>query len=414
MDRFQVDDDTAHDPCRILLSDESGGEGRNFQMASQIIHVDLPWTPAQVEQRIGRVDRVGRQGEVLSVVPLARNTLEEDLYGLWQKAFKLFEQSMSGLEIVLEDVQDQVAAALAQNTEHGLAELLPKLQRSAAKLREEVEEERYFEEGAVNYRQRAEFAEISFAYRDGERLRTALWGWTGMIGMFPDYDPTGRIATFIPRKFNLQCLENAKFALPPSMTEALERSGRTHNLVIRGTFDRDRAIVREDIVFFAPGESWTDALLANAFQADRGRCTGILRFAPELSRNWLGIEFFYRLAVDARPLYAAGYHPTHLLRSQGYLERPTLRLIVSQSGERVKPASPVGRILGRDFDDRCDQRIGKRGGSKSVLPIFKKSFPPETWSALVHRMVRAAEQQIRARPGLSFRISRRGGYNFCP
>jgi ATP-dependent helicase HepA len=122
VDRFQSDD-----ACRILLTDESGGEGRNFQMADQIIHVDLPWTPTQIEQRIGRVDRLGRTGVVLSIVPIAKGTLEEDLFNIWQQAFRLFDQSMSGMEIVLGEIQKQILKAFSQSPQNGLAsDLMPK------------------------------------------------------------------------------------------------------------------------------------------------------------------------------------------------------------------------------------------------------------------------------------------------
>ncbi len=44
----------------ILLSTEAGGEGRNFQFCHLLVNYDLPWNPMRVEQRIGRVDRIGQ------------------------------------------------------------------------------------------------------------------------------------------------------------------------------------------------------------------------------------------------------------------------------------------------------------------------------------------------------------------
>ena len=389
VDRFQSERD-----CRIMLTDELGGEGRNFQMASQIIHVDLPWTPAQVEQRIGRVDRLGRQGIVLSIVPVARGTLEEDLFSIWHEAFHLFEQSMSGLEIVLEEVQDEIIRAFAQNTSRGLADLLPQMKLKAEQLRADVEEERYFEEGAINYRRRAEFAEISEQYRDGERMRGSLLGWADMAGLNHLYDTHGKLVTFDPHTFSLKSIENAKFARLPNMQEALVRSGRTHNLVLRGTFDRDRAIVREDIIFFAPGEPWTDAILTNALQADRGKCTGIMRSVPGLHEDWLGLELLYHLQVDPRPLYAQGFHPAHLFRAGGYLQVPTHHLFVSAKGEIVIPSSTLGQILSKPFRDGLDQRLGKRGGTASLLRWFVQMYPQPGWGKIVEGMINAAEQHL--------------------
>ena len=53
--RFQTQDE-----CRIMLCDYTGGEGRNFQCADYIIHIDLPWDASMIEQRIGRLDRLER------------------------------------------------------------------------------------------------------------------------------------------------------------------------------------------------------------------------------------------------------------------------------------------------------------------------------------------------------------------
>src|SRR5205823_1577592 len=49
---------------RTLVCDSSGEEGLNLQFADLLIHFDLPWEPNRIEQRIGRLDRIGRTGEV--------------------------------------------------------------------------------------------------------------------------------------------------------------------------------------------------------------------------------------------------------------------------------------------------------------------------------------------------------------
>ena len=50
-----------HDGPSLLVSTESGGEGRNFEFCRRLVLFDLPWKPSIVEQRIGRLDRIGRR-----------------------------------------------------------------------------------------------------------------------------------------------------------------------------------------------------------------------------------------------------------------------------------------------------------------------------------------------------------------
>ncbi|MBI4417083.1 MAG: DEAD/DEAH box helicase family protein, partial [Euryarchaeota archaeon] len=63
--------------AQVFLSTEAGGEGRNLQFAHRLVNFDLPWNPLKLEQRIGRVHRVGQEREVHVVNLWARNTIEE-------------------------------------------------------------------------------------------------------------------------------------------------------------------------------------------------------------------------------------------------------------------------------------------------------------------------------------------------
>jgi ATP-dependent helicase HepA len=388
-DKFQADQD-----CKIILCDELGGEGRNFQIADLIIHVDLPWTPAQLEQRIGRVDRLGRQGTVLSVVPFARNTIEQDLFQIWYEAFHLFTQSMSGLEIVLEGIQDELLAALARSSRNGLAQLLPEMIAKAETLQAEVEEERYFEEGAINYRRRKEFNDMSEKYRDGTRLGRSILRWASLAGLENEYDPQTSLVHFYPRQFNLKSMQNAKFFDPPNMEEALIRSGRIRHLVINGTFNRDIAVRREDLVFYAPGEPWTDKIIRNAVEADRGRCCAILRAVTELDQSWQGFELFYTLQINPRPLYEAGFEPVHLLRAQGYLFTSTYHLVISIDGEILKPSDLVCKVI-RGYPRKTgDVHLGKRDAPSAHIQVFREAYPVDMWHSVLEHVFSVAEHAL--------------------
>ncbi|MEO9028095.1 MAG: SNF2-related protein [Ktedonobacteraceae bacterium] len=389
VDRFQ-----SNPSCRILLCDELGGEGRNFQIADQIVHIDLPWTPAQVEQRIGRIDRIGRSGDVLSLVPFAQGWPEEALFRLWQDAFQLFTRSMSGLEIALEGVQDELYRAALQSVRHGWEDLLPGMVARAEQLREEVEEERYYEMATINNRLHEEFSQLSDKYRDGQLLQQSCIGWARLAGLHvePDYD-NQQIIRFNPRKFSIKSMKNAKFLHVPNMEEALARSRRKQDLIVTGTFNRDFAVNREDLVFFAPGnDPWIDTIIENATSADRGRCCAIRRSVPDFQGIWRGFEFFYSLTIDPRPLYKQGFDPTHLFQALGFLQTPTYRIILSEHGKREEKNGPLGKLLQAPFRKEKDFHLGKREGEASPIEQFKEIYPPDAWQEIIARATTCAEE----------------------
>lgn len=74
--RFQTDSD-----CRVFLSTDAGSTGLNLQAASLIINLDLPWNPAVLEQRIGRIYRLGQQRNVQVINIVSKGTIEEQMIG---------------------------------------------------------------------------------------------------------------------------------------------------------------------------------------------------------------------------------------------------------------------------------------------------------------------------------------------
>lgn len=379
--------------CRILLCDESGGEGRNFQIADQVIHIDLPWTPTQVEQRIGRIDRIGRIGDVLSLVPFAQGWPEEDLFHLWEDAFRLFTCSMSGMEIALEGVQNDLLNAIRLHPRRGLGQLLQGMKERAEKIREIVEEERYYEEVSINHQLRDEFRNLSEKYRDGKLLQIASLQWANQAGLRIDTSIDDSIIRFNPRRFSMGSIKKAKFLQFPNMEEALRRSGRQRDLVIKGTFHRDIAVRREDLVFFAPGnDPWLDAIIANAIEADIGRSCAIMRHVTGMEGVWRGFELLYSFTVDPRPLYELGADPTHLFRALGFLRTSTYRLLLSEDGRRESLSSTIGRLIQRRPDKARDIHLGQRGGEISRIETFKEQYPPDSWQLTVKRMFLLAEQ----------------------
>ena len=85
-----------------LLSSEVGSEGIDLQFYRVLVNYDLPWNPMRVEQRIGRIDRVGQQAKKLSIINFkVSDTIEERLYERLHVKLQRFANSLGDLESVI-------------------------------------------------------------------------------------------------------------------------------------------------------------------------------------------------------------------------------------------------------------------------------------------------------------------------
>lgn len=87
--------------AQILVSTESGGEGLNFQFCNQVVNFDLPWNPMRLEQRIGRVHRLGQSRDVHIFNLLTKDTIEEHIMYLLHQKINMFETIIGELDAIL-------------------------------------------------------------------------------------------------------------------------------------------------------------------------------------------------------------------------------------------------------------------------------------------------------------------------
>ena len=110
---------------RFLVCGEGAGEGLNLQKASLLINFDLPWNPMKVEQRIGRVQRLGqRRSKVTVVNVIMRNTVEEQVLDVMQKKLEVFNNLLGDTEQILGEIFNHDAEGSQTSFEHWLASAL--------------------------------------------------------------------------------------------------------------------------------------------------------------------------------------------------------------------------------------------------------------------------------------------------
>ena len=95
------------DSAPVLLCSESGGEGRNLQFCNTLINFDIPWNPMAIEQRIGRIDRIGQQREVFVFNLATSGTIEDQVLRILDEKINMFELVVGEVGAILGALEEQ-------------------------------------------------------------------------------------------------------------------------------------------------------------------------------------------------------------------------------------------------------------------------------------------------------------------
>lgn len=92
--------------AQVLLSTEAAGEGRNLQFCRTLINFDLPWNPMRIEQRVGRIHRVGQTGEVNIFNLSAEGTVEDYILYVLDRKLNMFELVIGEMDMILGHLEE--------------------------------------------------------------------------------------------------------------------------------------------------------------------------------------------------------------------------------------------------------------------------------------------------------------------
>lgn len=95
------------DRIPVLLASETGGEGRNIQFANAIVNYDLPWNPMKIEQRIGRIHRIGQKQDVFIFNFCLKDSIEEYILRILHDKINMFELVVGEIETILGQVDEE-------------------------------------------------------------------------------------------------------------------------------------------------------------------------------------------------------------------------------------------------------------------------------------------------------------------
>lgn len=309
------------DGARILICSEIGSEGRNFQFAHHLVMFDLPLDPELLEQRIGRLDRIGQRAEIQVHVPFVTGSSQEVLARWYQEGLHSFEKNLAGGRALLEQFGARVRD-LAQDfhetettSRAELEQLIAETRIARQELTARLEQGRDRLLELNSFRpQASEKLVQAIRQADADRALDKF-----MIAVFDHFSI--HVEELAPRTYQLGSAGVFAESFPGLPTEGLTV-----------TCDRQRALAREEVQFL----TWDHPLVTSALDLLLGSEKGNSSFArwPDAKVAGLYVETIYLLECIAPPA----------LHVDRFLPPTPLRVLVDHRGNDAGTSIPAEQL----------------------------------------------------------------------
>ncbi|EDP58148.1 RNA polymerase-associated protein RapA [Vibrio sp. AND4] len=348
--------------AQVLICSEIGSEGRNFQFANQLVMFDLPFNPDLLEQRIGRLDRIGQQRDIDIHVPYLKDTSQAILARWFDEGLNAFAETCPTGRAVYDKYADALIEMLASGDVSNLDQVIEESAKMNQALRSQLEQGRdRLLEMHSNGGEKAQQIVEKISSKDGDTNLVAFaLSLFDTIGL--NQDDKGE---------NALVVTPSEHMMVPSYP-GLPYEGATI------TFDRDTALSREDMHFI----SWEHPMIQGGI--DLLMSEGVGASAVSLLKNkalpvgTILLELVY--AVDAQAPKRSGI--------ARFLPKTPIRMMMDARGNDL--SSQV------DFEgfNRQLSPVNRHLGSKLVTSVQKDIHGLiEAGDALVEQKVEEVRQQ---------------------
>ena len=311
------------DGAQVLLSSEIGGEGRNFQFCHHLVLFDIPAHPDALEQRIGRLDRIGQTHTIQVHVPYVEATPCEALFR-WHEALGVFADPLGGGEHIIEALGLDLFDTLQQYPKLKQVDKRDKLLGSLLKkTQRELDDYRNVVQQNVDF-----LVDLNSFHQDiGQRL----------VEEIKDFD-VARLENVVSQLLEYFGVTEDDLADPkirklkPGHLMKVDPFPGLRSDGCLVTYDRDYALAREDLQFLSSDHPLVEGTLGLLLDQAEGRACVALWPGAEEQNLW--VQFLFVLE-------AAGPQGLELSR---YLPPTPVAVTLDIKGRRR--LEPVGRLQG--------------------------------------------------------------------
>ncbi|WP_225085811.1 RNA polymerase-associated protein RapA [Pectobacterium colocasium] len=339
--------------AQVLICSEIGSEGRNFQFASHLVMFDLPFNPDLLEQRIGRLDRIGQAKEIQILVPYLENTAQAMLVRWYHEGLDAFEHTCPTGRTIYDAHHTQLIERMTTvGEQQGLDEFIHTCRQQHDSLKQQLEQgrDRLLEMHSNGGEQAQQLAQAIAEQDNDVNLVTFALNLFDIVGINQE-----------DRSDNLIVLTPSDHMLVPDFP-GLPQDGCTI------TFDRDQALSREDAQFI----SWEHPLIRNGLDlvlsGDTGSCAVSLLKNKALPVGTLLAELVYVVEAQA---------PKHLQLTR-FLPPTPVRLLMDRKGTNL-----AAQVEFESFNRQLNA-VNRHTSSKLVNAV----------QADVHAMLQQAEALV--------------------
>jgi ATP-dependent helicase HepA len=303
--------------AQTLVCSEIGSEGRNFQFAHHLVLFDLPLNPDLLEQRIGRLDRIGQEHDVEIHVPYLEHSAQHTLLDWFDQGLNLFRDSCSAGYMIYEHFATALHQQLHQRDDT-FTQLLDDTAEFTAQTRAELREgrDRLLERNSCNHGIAAELVAQIEAQEQAETLQEYLEALCEAFGVEVEYHS-----------------EQALILRPGEhmLTGHFPYVGEEGTTV---TFARDKALAREDMEF----ATWEHPMISEAMD---------MVHSTELGNAAIGTLKLKGIAAGTMLLecvYTVNCVAPRELQVERFLPLSPLRLLVDARGKDLAALVPHDRL----------------------------------------------------------------------